>query len=473
MARRKDPGQSLLPELANNLPSPARNIRDAINFAEFPLAVYGPRPKTTGVYESTVYRDDGGLEIIVAGNKQLGVEIFYGYDLDFAYGLVSMLYDEHRVGPRELLFPFKHWIERIKRPTNGAEYERAHRFLEKARHVSIRKVLPVINEKCEEQLLTEVFPPLVEHYAILGSVLKRGRKKSQDDTKDGLCRVVFSEWAMNHFLREELSTPLNFDFMISIPTPLGRRIFRFINSIKNREGKNKITRHLLDVGRRIPFTDKNPSHIKRNLDPTHEKLIRLNYLEDVEYSSDGRTPLITWCFSKFNAEQALAIQELVNRRVEIRAAEELASSKPAKFILDVVRLFDISKKEKRVFDAGWIVKVIKTGDPGSIEQSLERYKEAARKTRPRSAPREPELQRFYEQELAEKLAEAKKNLTLSELSGYEARARTKVHENAACLGDWAYKLGIESAVDKLIQEDLKIPSFEQWLDQRRKENSRG
>lgn len=473
MARRKDPGQSLLPELANNLPlALARNIRDAINFAEFPLAIYGPRSKTKGVYESTVYRDDSGLEITVTGNKQLGVEIFYGYDLDFAYGLVSMLYDEHRIGPRDIRFPFKHWIELINRPTNGAEYKRAHLFLGKARHVSIRKMLPVINEKGEEQLLTEVFPPLVEHYAILGGLRKRGRKKAQDDTKDGLCRVVFSEWAMNHFLRAELSTPLNFDFMMKIPTPLGRRIFRLINSVKNRERGDKITRHLLDIGRRIPFTDKNPSHIKRNLDPTHEKLIKLNYLEDVEYGSDGGSPVITWCFSKFGTEQALVIQELASRKVAFQAAQELASSKPAKFILDVVRLFDLYKKEKKVSDAGWIVKIIKTAEPGSIEQSLERYKEAFRKNRPASRSRESELRAFYDHEVREKLADAKKQLMPSEMSGYEARAKEIVPANIELLGVSAYKLSIETAIDKLIQDDLKIPSFEEWRKQRRRENSR-
>ena len=464
MARHKNQSQALFPELANNLPAiPARNIRDAITFAEYPLAIFGSRQSTKGVYEATLYRDGSGLEITVDGR---GIEVFSGSDLDYFYGLASMLHDEHRVCPRALLFLVEHWVERIGLSPSGPAYKKAYRFLEKARHVAISRSGPIVDEKGETRFIKEVFPPIVEHYAILGGFLRRGRKSSLDETKNGYCRVVFSVWAMNHLLREELSTPLNFNFMMKIPTPLGRRYFRLINCMRNREGADEITRHLPDIAARIPLVDKNPSHIKRNLDPTHEKLIELNYLTDVEYGSDGRSPLITWRFSKFNTDQALAIQELMSRGVASKTAEELAGVRPAEFILDVVRLFNIRKKEGKVSTAGWIVETVKAAEPNYIKQCLERYMDSVKKTRPRAGPRASTLRDFYDQEIAEKIAEAKKNLTSSEISGYEARAKEIVPANTRELGESAYRLSLESVFNRLIQEDLKVPSFEAWCDQR-------
>ncbi len=471
MAKDKNQGQSFLPDLVKSQSvGPARDIRDAINFAEFPLAIFGSRQNTKGVYEATIYRDGSGLEITVSGNKDKGIEIFYGWDLDYSYGLISMLHDEHRVGPRELLFPFEHWIERANHTATGPEYRMANRFLEKARHVVISKSCPVVDSKGEMKLVKEVFPPIVEYYAIVGGLRKRGRKRFLDETKTGYCWVVFSEWAINHLLHEELSTPLNFDFMMKIPTPLGRRYFRLINCIRNRGGADEITRHLQDVAARIPLSDRNPSHIKRNLDPTHEELKKLNYLKGVEYGSDGRIPLITWRFSKFGVDQALAIQELVSRGVAFQKASEFAGAKPVKFILDVTRLFDFLKKGKEVSSAGWIVKIIETAEPSSIDLSLEKYKEETRKRRASLEVRQKvSLLDHYTREIQDKVAEAKNKLTPSEMAGYEARAMANVHKNSACLGDWAYKLSLESAVDDLIRNDLKIPSFEEWCDQRRRE----
>ena len=471
MPRHKNQSQALFSELVNNLPAiPARNIRDAIVFAEYPLAIFGSRQSTKGIYEATLYRDDSGLEITVTGNKDKGIEVFYGWDFDYFYGLVSMLHDEHQAGPRALLLPVEHWVERVYRQPTGPAYKRAYRFLEKARHVYITELYSVVDEKGAVRLMKRVFPPIVEDYAILGGFPRRGRKSLLDETKNGYCRVVFSEWAINHLLHEELSTPLNFDFMMRIPTPLGRRYFRLINCMRNREGADKITRYLLDVGVRIPLKSRYPSEIKRNLDPLHDALLRLNYLTDVEYGWDGRIPLITWCLSKFDTDQALAIQELVSRGVALLIAEKLASSKPVKFVLDVARLFDIYKKEKKVSGAGWIIKIIETAEPSSIEQSLESYDEATRKRRANSAAAvraKENMRDFYDREIAEKIAEAKKNLTPAEMCGYEARAKEIVPANTMEIGESAYRLSLESVTDYLIKEDLKLPSFEAWCEQRK------
>ena len=52
------------------------------------------------------------------------------------------------------------------------------------------------------------------------------------------------------------------------------------------------------------------------------------------------------------------------------------------------------------------------------------------------------------------------------MSGYEAQAKEIVPVNTRELGESAYKLSLESVIDRLIREDLKMPSYEAWCDQR-------
>lgn len=213
------------------------------------------------------------------------------------------------------------------------------------------------------------------------------------------------------------------------------------------------------------------SQIKRILDPLHDNLVRLNYLKDIEYSSVNGSALITYHFSNFNTDQALAIQELMSRGVASKTAEELAGVRPAEFILDVVRLFNIRKKEGKVSTAGWIVETVKAAEPNYIKQCLERYMESIKKTRPGPRPRLSALRDFYDQDIAEKIATAKKNLTPSEILSYEARAVKIVPAITRELGESTYKLSLESVSDELLKEDLKIPAFEEWCNQRQQDAS--
>ena len=457
MPKHKNDGQPLFPELIKNpLIESTKIIRDPFNLADSPLAIFGKR--NLKLYQATVYRNENGGELTVIGNKELKIEVLYGHELDYLYALMDMLYDEYRVGPCELLFLLSHLIRHAGRKPEGREYRRASRILEKLCWLRRRSTGLILDMDGKIKFMQADLSPILESWAIIGSP-RRGRKKALADKEDGYCSVVFEEWFIKNIEREDLSSPMNFNFLMKISTPLGRRYFRLINSMRNREGKDEITRYLHDVAARIPLSAVYYfSQIKRILDPLHDELIELKYLKKVDYRSENGSTLITYFFSKFDIDQALAIQELVSRKVAIEAAEELANSKPAKFILDVVRLFDISKKEKRVFESGWIVKVIKTADSSSIEQSLARYK-AAKKNRPRSLPRESKLRDFYDQEIAEKLVEARKHLSPTEISTYEARAKEIVPVNTRELGESAYRLSLESVIDRLIREDFKDAVF--------------
>lgn len=462
--KREDPNYSLFPDLKVKKAANERIIRDELNIAEYPIAILA---KHTNKNKLTI-KLDPNREWTLVGNKEVG-GLPCAHNLDYFYVLLDMLYEQTGFEDKVIYFTIYELIRRAGKEPSKNEYRRAIESLEKYRWLIIRsKTFKVLDEnEAEIKFLNEDIS-LIQHYSILGG-LGKGRKKKIDESTDGYCMVIFSDYFISNLRSKELSKKLNFTFMMKLSTPLGRRYFRLIDmwkEITNMEDDlSFLEKDIFEIGKLLPLSDhKYVSTIQRYINPVHEELKKLNYLRDVNYVKKNGTTFVQYIFSPFNIEQTLAMDELIQNGIAPAVAQNFALNYDPHFILDVLRYAKI-KSKKQSIKPGYIVKTIQEGNHQTIKSFIDNYYEENRKKRRKSEylAKEKALL-FYNQYLDSEIDKMINELTDAEKEKLTKEVRTNMAQFAS---EKTKNLAIEGAIRTYLKGKLVLPSFDEWNEQNR------
>lgn len=443
-------------------------IKDELNIAEYPIALL-TKHVDAGKNKITIY-PGSNREWTLVGNPEMG-GIPLAHDQDYYYALLDLLYEQTGFSDNTIYFTIYQLILRAGKKPSKQEYKRAIDALQKFRGLIIRsKTFKYIDEEKDEIKYINEDISLLQHFTIIGDV-GRGRKQKLQQSTDGYCQVIFTDFFLDNLRSKEMSKTLNFSFLMKLETPLGRRYFRLIDFWKHKENKPDekdcvIKRDINEVANLLPITDKRyPSLIKRHLDPVHKELKALFYLQDVYYSQgDGNGNYINYIFSPYSAEQSLVINELIGRGVSEIGARNLAVQYEPGKIIDAIKYYDL-KKEEKPLSPGYLVKIISEADRSSLRSFIEESKTRETEEKARAEKKEKEKFRmFYEQDMQSKINKAIKKLSKEERTLLEDEAK----EKAVLYGsEKTKKLALEGALREIVKEKLELPTFEEWFDKNR------
>jgi hypothetical protein len=415
--------------------------RDEMNLAEFPITLLTdrvPKNQKEAIYQDEIYDERSGRTLtrkltISAGNYGLTTAI----DDEVILSLIQITKRKNNFTNRKVEFSRHELVQLLGWSMGGASYDRIVMSLKRWTSVFLQY------ENAWRDNRTKTWTTagfhIIDKYEITDG-------RIAGDQLDLIpSYIVWGEDIFKSFQAGYLK-PLDYDLCMGLSNSTAKRMYRFLD--KRFHHKPEWTFDLKELAHEHIGLGRNyegPAHIRRNLQPAIEELVRIGFLEPLpeseRYVKDGKNWKIRLSHSNppALADQPVSdpqpsplIAELTNRGVTKTTAIELVERHPAEAIQLKLDVFDwlAEKQDKRIAQspAGYLVKSIEddyTTPKGFTSKTDRQRVEEARRARERE--KAEERRRQQEQEARERADRAAadaywKSLSAEEQSRLDAEA---------------------------------------------------
>lgn len=453
------------------VPQP-RDTRDELNLALMPLAQFPGKRSAETIYELTMPIDD--VRQVRLLSSKAGGGIPQGPDQDYLYAMMDMLYEQSHFQEDTIYFFVTELILRADREVSQEEIKRALRAIRRWRHLVVQSSAMQVVDDSGKAKYSEDEISYIQHFAIVGDTLRRGRRKYNDTSMDGKCMVVFSKYFMKNIVSDVMSKPLNYHLMRKLKNPKSKKLFRVIDAYRYLEGHigedhyEIVSKDLIELARRIPLSEnelKYISTIKRSIDPIHAELKELSYINDFYYKEMDKRIHIIYVFSKFRTDQASAFNELIGRGITRKAAEELVLAHSPEKIFDCLKYCDYKKQEKPITPGYIRTTIIESSHDWILDFLSKKQGEERREAIKNEFKTREKMKMFYDIDVENLITHSLEKCAPKDLQALrEAAIKQLDSSGAPSLGSKNSREGaIESYMRLILRQDIHLPTFDEWL----------
>jgi Replication initiator protein A len=366
--------------------------RDEMNLAEFPITLLTdrvPKNQTVAIYQDEIYDERSGMTLtrkltISAGNHGLTTAI----DDEVILSLIQLTKQKNNFTDRKVEFSRHELVQLLGWSMGGASYDRILESLKRWTSVFLQY------ENAWRDNRTKAWTTagfhIIDKYEI-----SDGRAAS--DQLDLIpSYIVWGQDIFESFQAGYLK-PLDYDLCMGLSNSTAKRMYRFLDKRFHHKPEwifdlKELAHEHIGLGRNY----EGPAHLRRNLQPAIEELVKIGFLEPLpdsqRYVKDGkqwkirlsqpRPPALTDPSpTTVNDQQPSPLTtELTDRGVTRKTAIELLNRHTAEAVRFKLEIFDwlIEKQDKRVVKspAGYLVKSIEDdyAAPKGFESKAERQK---------------------------------------------------------------------------------------------------
>lgn len=444
-------------------PSKEQNIRVDIDLLQYPICLLN---KKEACYSYSIEIADGHSWQLI-GNPEMGLHIPTISELDYLYGLFSILFEQTNLMSNTIYFLSSEHLKRSGKEKTTEEYKRQYDAIQRYRHLTIksnilRRQTGLGDDKVEEQSIN-----ILQHTRIIGGSLQRGRKKL-DDSREGFWEVTFSDYVMASLRDKQLSAPLNFSWLMSLPSTKTRRLFGLIEvwRLKDIGAKQEgvVERPLSEVQSLMTIKSSKPAEVRRILDPCHNELVNAKYMESYSYAQRADTIYVQYHFSEYSIDQRVMWSELVKRGVYASAAKQFVTTIAPQDLADILKYCDIQKSRKDI-NGLYIVRVIENRDMDQIRNHNNKYFASMAGQPSRNQMRERKLTSLYNAHLEQLQDDYIASLADDDRESLRREAIKSIGPiESGLLSEKILAETIEGVMVTLTKERISLPTYEEWLE---------
>ena len=246
--------------------------KDEMNLTEFPFALLNARDSREVIeYDGWVYEDGHRLQQkwAVRGASGLGLPSEFGERILMA--LLSLT-AESQFSSRKVTFSIAELIRRLDLGKGKRQYKLIEQQLDRLVGITIQSENAFWDHEHEERVTTQTAFHLIDSVWLRHREGNRKIKASED--ANGF--IIWGERVWNSFTAGYIKN-LNLDFYYRLPTPLSRRLFRFLDKRMKYQKTYEID--IFDLSNRLGCVRYDaPSQVKRIMMPACETLIEAGFL---------------------------------------------------------------------------------------------------------------------------------------------------------------------------------------------------
>jgi len=243
-----------------------RTVLMDLSLEEFPLFRLSDTADDSAISYPT---DDGGRWRVLAspGDRLPGT-----FDQDVYVEVMRRFHEANEPSDGAISFTLHAFLRSMGRQADGRTYEQLRSSLTRLEHTVLQS---------EQSYFDSASASLTDaSFTLLSSVMIERRRSSERDqlalfptvvaAEPGEARVVISPLVRQNVAARHV-TPLNLARYLSLPSPVGRRLYRLIEVARARD--MLAWRIGLDrLREQLPLTQRYPSHLQRVLQPAHDML---------------------------------------------------------------------------------------------------------------------------------------------------------------------------------------------------------
>jgi len=243
-----------------------RTVLLDLSLEEFPLFRLSDTADDSAISYPT---DDGGRWRVLAspGDRLPGT-----FDQDVYIEIMRRFHEANEPSDGAISFTLHAFLRSMGRQADGRTYEQLRSSLTRLEHTVLQS---------EQSYFDSVSACLTDaSFTLLSSVMIERRRSSERDqlalfpsvvaAEPGEARVVISPLVRQNVTARHV-VPLNLARYLSLPSPVGRRLYRLIEVARARD--MLAWRIGLDrLREQLPLTQRYPSHLQRVLQPAHDLL---------------------------------------------------------------------------------------------------------------------------------------------------------------------------------------------------------
>jgi len=243
-----------------------RTVLLDLSLEEFPLFRLSDTADDSAISYPT---DDGGRWRVLAspGDRLPGT-----FDQDVYIEIMRRFHEANEPSDGAISFTLHAFLRSMGRQADGRTYEQLRSSLTRLEHTVLQS---------EQSYFDSVSASLTDaSFTLLSSVTIERRRSSERDqlalfpsvvaAEPGEARVVISPLVRQNVTARHV-VPLNLARYLSLPSPVGRRLYRLIEVARARD--MLAWRIGLDrLREQLPLTQRYPSHLQRVLQPAHDLL---------------------------------------------------------------------------------------------------------------------------------------------------------------------------------------------------------
>jgi plasmid replication initiation protein len=226
--------------------------------------------------------DDGGRWRVLAspGDRLPGT-----FDQDVYVEIMRRFHEANEPSDGAISFTLHAFLRSMGRQADGRTYEQLRSSLTRLEHTVLQS---------EQSYFDSASASLTDaSFTLLSSVMIERRRSSERDqlalfptvvaAEPGEARVVISPLVRQNVAARHV-VPLNLARYLSLPSPVGRRLYRLIEVARARD--MLAWRIGLDrLREQLPLTQRYPSHLQRVLQPAHDMLKQSGVIRDCRSST--------------------------------------------------------------------------------------------------------------------------------------------------------------------------------------------
>jgi len=243
-----------------------RTVLLDLSLEEFPLFRLSDTTDDSAISYPT---DDGGRWRVLAspGDRLPGT-----FDQDVYVEIMRRFHEANEPSDGAISFTLHAFLRSMGRQADGRTYEQLRSSLTRLEHTVLQS---------EQSYFDSASGSLTDaSFTLLSSVMIERRRTSERDqlalfpavvaAEPGEARVVISPLVRQNVAARHV-VPLNLARYLSLPSPVGRRLYRLIEVARARD--MLAWRIGLDrLREQLPLTQRYPSHLQRVLQPAHDML---------------------------------------------------------------------------------------------------------------------------------------------------------------------------------------------------------
>ena len=243
-----------------------RTVLLDLSLEEFPLFRLSDTADDSAISYPT---DDGGRWRVLAspGDRLPGT-----FDQDVYVEVMRRFHEANEPSDGAISFTLHAFLRSMGRQADGRTYEQLRSSLTRLEHTVLQS---------EQSYFDSTSASVTDaSFTLLSSVMIERRRSSERDqlalfpsvvaAEPGEARVVISPLVRQNVAARHV-TPLNLARYLSLPSPVGRRLYRLIEVARARD--MLAWRIGLDrLREQLPLTQRYPSHLQRVLQPAHDML---------------------------------------------------------------------------------------------------------------------------------------------------------------------------------------------------------
>ncbi len=243
-----------------------RTVLLDLSLEEFPLFRLSDTTDDSAISYPT---DDGGRWRVLAspGDRLPGT-----FDQDVYVEIMRRFHEANEPSDGAISFTLHAFLRSMGRQADGRTYEQLRSSLTRLEHTVLQS---------EQSYFDSASSSLTDaSFTLLSSVMIERRRTSERDqltlfpavvaAEPGEARVVISPLVRQNVAARHV-VPLNLARYLSLPSPVGRRLYRLIEVARARD--MLAWRIGLDrLREQLPLTQRYPSHLQRVLQPAHDML---------------------------------------------------------------------------------------------------------------------------------------------------------------------------------------------------------